>query len=232
MDDTILSDTELRKYPTRFYGRTFRLWAGILYFGTPAILFYAIGFLNILKSIPNGELDLDKIVGPLIAGTLIAIPAVIGVFEVIAAQYAIISIHKEGLFFRYGTSYRFSRFFVFSNIFFVFIPILLITLWKTITLQFFPKRTSYLRWQHTKSVLLEGGVLLIVGRFTTISNDFEQDVPSEHTTFHYSTHYFGEPISKVIEAVQFYYRNPDARETLPSWQDEFYFATDDTDKHG
>jgi len=216
-------NTNPQQYPTQFYGRTFIYWTGGLLFGPLAIFMCTAGLLSWLGIIeplygePNPKAEIALMVGGLFC-TLFSIACT---FHVYALQTPNLTIYKEGLcILVIGTPIRFNPI---RNILFGYLPALLAVLLQ------FKTRLVRLRWENI-NIVANAGTLEIGGLIDKDEYNFGQDTSPEsewHTTF-FGVDSFGTPIAKVSESVQFFLHNPDARETLPSWQDEETLLGNDT----
>jgi hypothetical protein len=95
-----------------------------------------------------------------------------------------------------------------------------IMFWQMLTLQMFQIRTVRLRWENiVEAIPPDWATFAVAGYYDKDMNDvFEQENSQKYFAVNYRPDSFGTSLKKVIEAVQFYYHNPDARETLPSWE--------------
>jgi hypothetical protein len=218
-------NTPLKKYPTRFYARTWPYWGGTLLL-VPFALFFLI-FMLIFAIYENDAVEKEAIVGGIIAIIVFVLPAIACTFQLYARQRPILKIYKEGLWIRsIGTSTQISQSIGCLLGGYVVFFILFIMALQVITLQAFRIQIFRLRWEYItdmpakKGTLTQYGELTVDGWYEKDNNEFNQDLTLKHYTTSYGVSSFGTSINKVIETVQFYHHNPDARETLPSWQDE------------
>jgi hypothetical protein len=191
----------LKKYPTRFYARTLLYWAGVFTIGP----FASIGCYEGL----SGKAG-DASITITIIGLILAILVIAWVFQIFARRQPLLQFYREGIMIRLiGT--RMPEYFVGIGM----IIAVFIIYWQFITLKLFQIRTIHWRWENLEPMLPKKGTLWIAG-------ESGKDVPLGYATYSstYETDPFVKYLDDVIEAVQFYYHNPDQRETLPSWQDE------------
>ena len=221
----------MQKYPTRFYGRTWVFWAGILFLIPFAVLCLVMGLLAILGN--EQVSDPEAWGGFIIAGLFISLLACACCFQVFARQTPILGIYQEGIIIRtIGSPVLVNnlilRILCAFGLFIIILP--LIGLWKCITLQAFRIRTVRLRWEKVVTILPDEKSLTIAGWFEKDHDGgFELDAaPEFYHAVSYDTDSFGISIGKVIEAVVFNAFNPDSREMLPSWHDTEAMLGNDT----
>ena len=218
-------NTNPQQHPTQFYGRTWIYWTGVLVLG-PFVAFWSfVGALVLLDIEPyNG---MDKLVGiiPVSIGLLYAPMILVCCFQVFARQTPTLKIYQEGMIVRsFGISIRFDSNnligqYLWHALGAIYLP--LIVLWQCITSQAFRIRTVQLRWENFDVIRwTETGSYAISGWSDKDRHDSAQDTPLEHIEISCTADSFGTPIAIVSESVQFFRHNPDARESLPSWQDE------------
>ena len=234
-------NTNPQQYPTQFYGRTWRYWLATLFFVLPAVsiccitaimmLLGAVGIIHNVKSFG----DSDVIYGMIIFIFFILL-AIALIFRLCALQCPVLKIHREGLWIRtIGTSTRIDPLLgcvlgvVFALLFKAFMMV-----WSVITLQLFCIRIVRLQWENITDIQDESETLIkrrkfmIAGLYEKEYNDFSQGFSLEHYTISYDAEDFSVSIAVVNESVQFFLHNPDAREFLPSWQDEETLLGNDT----
>ena len=225
-------NTNPQQYPTQFYGRTFVPWACALMFVPLAVFSCIMGplfWLDIIKS-ANGAPGYTAGIPLTIIGLSFLLPfAIFFTFQIFAMQSPILTIYQEGLGIRAvgGIPVRSHPILIFTHI--ALFQEWLTLLWQLLTLQLFQIRTFYLRWKNI-NIVANAGTLEIGGLIDKNEYGFGQDTSLEsewHTTF-FRVDSFGTPIAAVNESVQFFLHNPDARESLPSWQDEKTLLGNDT----
>ena len=184
----------------------------------------AVGIIQDVKRID----DPDVIYGVIIF--LFFILLAIGyTFHLCARQHPILKIHNEGIWIRIiGTSVQINP--LLGCLFgFVLTALLkaVIMAWHVITLQLFRIRIIRLRWENITDIQNEKGTFImkeakfvIAGLYEEEYNDFEEEHSLKYYTISYDTGSFGISLDNVAEAVQYFFHHPDARETLPSWQDD------------
>ena len=202
------------------------VWAGTLIFGHLVVFECIMGPLFLLDIIKpaNGHPGYEAGI-PLTIVSLLLLPIAIAcAFQVFALQWPILKIYKEGLWIRsIGTRPQSNPALIGTGI--DMILIILIMLWQLMTLQMF--RTQIIRWRWEDfDLLIKYGNFSVVGWLDQENNEhFERKVSVAHTVF-YGGDSFGISIDIVRESVQYYFSNPDLRESLPSWQtDETLFES-------
>jgi hypothetical protein len=214
-----------KKYPTRFYARTWLYWAGVLVF-VPFTIF------PLILIITEGTPDKEEMIAAIIGISIFMVCLIACAFQVYARQRPILKIHKEGLWIRsIGVPIKYNVFVGCLLGYFVIFLIAFILVWQLITLQLFRIRIVRLKWENitewqaNKGTFTRKEQFLIGGWYEKDYHDFEQEFALEPYWGSYESGDFGMAIGKVSEAILFYMHNPDARETLPSWQDdEFTFG--------
>ena len=203
----------MQKYPIQFYGRTWIYWMGIVFLGLPAIFICALVLLSLLGIIesvqaePNRGAEIQLIV----AGLFWLLFFVACAFQLYALQTPCLAISKEGIIIRtIGTPIRFN---LILNILFGYLPLLIGVLWQ------FRVRLVRLQWEDI-DVVVNTRTLEINGMIDNDVDDFGRETTREQHTSIFGTDSFGVAFDKVIESVQFFLHNPDAREMLPSWQED------------
>ena len=210
-------NTDLEKYPIRFYGRTWIFWACTLILGYIAVFGCIMGplfWLDIIKP-ANGRPGYEAGIPVTIISSLLMPLAIASAFRVYALQWPILKIYKEGLWIRtIGTPVKVDP--VLGALFgiLLLIPIML---WQLVTVQMFQTRTVRLRWEDIDTKQTGNWNLVIAGRLNEANeNSFD---PEDWYYIAYGADSFGMPVAQVREAVFYFQNNPDSRETLPSWQD-------------
>ena len=221
-----MTNTNPQQYPTQFYGRTFIFWVGVICFGPYAVLLSILVLLFLFR-IMCGDAGLDMVLASLVLLPFLLVfvsTALACIFQVYARQMPILKIFRDGMVIRsigvqlrYGSDNLIGQYFWYTTG-----PIILprIILWHCISLQAFRIRTFLFRWEDITDLLTNKNEFKIEGWCEQNRNDFKREVPLEFWFFLYESHDFGTSIRKVGESVQFFLHNPDARESLPSWQDE------------
>ena len=173
---------------------------------------------------------------------LLSIPTLsVSIFQVYVRQSPILKIYREGIRIReVWTPIQETPFLRVSaytgGVFLALFFIAFVMLWRFLTLQMFQTRTFYLRWENITDMWAERNeryveaetLITIVGLIEQDHNDSEQDALVEHKSFSFPTGFFGRPLGIVFEAVDFFGYNPDARETLPSWQNKNILSGNET----
>jgi len=210
-------NTDLEKYPIRFYGRTWIFWACTLILGHIAVFGCIMGplfWLDIIKP-ANGRPGYEAGIPLTIISSLLMPFAINFAFQVYALQWPILKIYKEGLWIRtIGTPIKIDP--VLIALFGLLLHIL-ITLWQFITLQMFQTRTVRLRWEDIDTKQAGNWDLVIAGRLNEANKDSFD--PEDWYYIAYGADSFGMSVAKVKGVVFYFQNNPDSRETLPSWQD-------------
>ena len=214
-------DTDLKKYPTRFYGRTWPFSLGLVYFVPCAVGLWIAVLSSIFLEIPVS----DKItMGIMFAvfGSIVTLLAFVCAFQVLARRrFPFLQIHRKGLEIRtVGVPIYIDP--VLHLLGFGTFIMFFIALWHLVTLQMFRIRKVRLPWEKM-TVIPTSDTLAIGGWFDKENgNDFnfEQKPSSEYYAISYDCYSFGIPVAKVSEAVLFFRYNPDSWEVLPNWQDE------------
>ena len=224
--------TNLQKYPTCFYGRTFIFWAGVLFLCPTVAIWFIIGLAHPLGFELNADFEMG--LASMILGLILLLLVLASFFQVFARQTPILKIYREGMMIRIiGTPIPINHDNMYLQIVVhtggILLLFPLVVLWQCITLQAFRIRTVHLRWENVE-VAWETGILHVKGLIDKNMNDvFDQKAASESDyAVSYYTASFGTPIAAVNESVQFFLHNPDARESLPSWQDEETLFGNDT----
>lgn len=222
--------TDPKIYPTRFYGRTWLAWAGVLILGPFAFLFCFMGSLLILgiEQKPDGCDGFAL----MCMGLVFLLMVFFSIFQVFARQSPILKIYREGIMFRsIGTPFASHNLIlgILSSVGGILLAFPLIIFWQCITLQAFRIRTVRWRWENVYIEAEPGGYFWTKpsGGFSIsglIDKDADeylgQDAPLESFAVSYQGDSFGMSIKKVNEAIFFFLYNPDSRESLPSWQNE------------
>ena len=232
-------NTKLKKYATQFYGRTWMVWACVLLLGPLVAIWFVMGivFLLGIGEPPNGDSALVGGITMMIVA-LLALPFVIeSFFLVLARQRPILKIYREGIWIRFlgaepplrletkGLIQEALLHHVAPLIFLITYPV---KIWQLLTLKTFQTRIVYLHWEYIEPSNSTQAFYTISGWAKVKNNDFEQDVPMKYLTTSYEGDSFGTALRKVVETIEFFWRNPDTRETLPSWQDEELLIHNDT----
>ena len=210
---------------------------GILFLGPLLAVWFTMG-LSVLLDIDSPK-DRPEAIGLLILALFFSPLVIASVFQVCSRQRPILKLYKEGLWIRtvgvpFNVEYKHSLvnslILLINPLIFAFI-FAFAGLLQLMTLRMFQIQTTRLRWENIDKAQperLEGEAFTITGWCEKENdNDFVQDVPLEHKTISYTVLSFGESLSEVIEAVLFFHHNADARETLPSWQDEYTVFDDE-----
>ena len=214
-----MMNTNPQQYPTRFYAATFP-WTAILFltlFGVPAIMsaLDCFGVARLFGQPPN------LVVGILflLFGFGCMFYAIQGIFHNVHVFYLlvrrmpILQIYREGICMRR---------FIADQTFCL--------QWKSIWIDSnnsTPESPRSFRFQKAK----EQYPIKIMYWHEKERNDGPADrecIDIDYEKFTFEPHAFSTPIAKVSESVQFFLHNPDARETLPSWQDEETLLGNDT----
>ena len=230
-------DTDQKKYPTRFYGRTFLPWAGLLFLGPCSVAWCIMGPLFFLGiGIAPDEADSIGLgIGCTIAG-LLSLPVVCDCcFQVFARQSPVLQMYLEGIKIRVLWFPIQSRSLLTNSLLlFPILPLLLyvfVTFVRFLTFRLFRTQTYHLQWGHIIEMPVVADTFAITGWKSKEHDDFGQlddDTPIDTITFTYEADSFGQPNAKVIKAVRRFLFNPDVRKVLPSWQDEGTVFGNDT----
>ena len=214
-------NTNPQQYPTRFYGRTWIYWVGVLVVGSLATLGCILGPLFCFDVINLGNGDPGFLPGiPMVMVSLPLMPfAIAFVVQVITRQLPTLIIYQEGIWIRVVET-PIQDYPVLQVLQLAMFQIVFVMFWRLITGQMFQTPTYRLRWENIETIWTETGTFAITGWIDKDRFDFEQDAPLKYLTISCTVDSFGTPIRKVNESVQFFLHNPDAREFLPSWQDE------------
>jgi len=213
-------NTDSKKYPIRFYGRTWMFWAGVWFLG-PMTVTLCGGYLPFI--VQGGD-PKGRIVLTIFCLTLISF-VIVSIFQVFARQLPILKIYREGIMIRsIGTPLASNgplmlRIVCVLGPLGILFALPLVNLWRCITLQAFQIRTVYLRWESIE--VMSGSGIRITGWIDKDADaDFGQDAPLEPYEVSYEADSFGISIDKVSETLLFFLSNPGARDALPSWHDE------------
>jgi hypothetical protein len=206
------------QYPTRFYAKKVMFALGVLSFGPIAVGSCYVGILHRLDHVKG--IGRDAGTSEIISGAALMILVVACAFQTLARLCPVIKIHKEGLRIRtLGTPPYFSVLSLISPVHLLLF--IITTIFLFVTLQMFRIRKYHLRWEQIESTLLARGTFTIAG-LCGIENDADdaQETPPVFRSITYDEDAFGiTSVEELNEAIQFFLSNPDARETLPSWQD-------------
>ena len=228
-------NTHPQQYPTQFYGRTWMFWAGTMFLPLLVVGWFIMGlsFLFGFDQPPDGA-DSREMGIVLIVASVLFMPMVFAtIFQVYARQTPIFKMYREGIKVRLlwvpiqGSSRL-------ALILLSFVPPLLVLLfvltlfWRFVTFRLFRVQTFLLQWEDIVEIQTGYNNLTIACWFKNDLDEFEQESTSEIWRFPYEADSFGTSIRKVNESVQFFWDHPDAREFLPSWQDEETLLGNDT----
>lgn len=211
------------EYPTKIYGKTWILWACTLIIGQVACMGCILGplfWLDILKR-ADGQPGSFGGIHMTVIGLLLMPVAILFAFQLLARQWPIIKIYKEGLEIReIGTPIQIDP--ILSIIGIGFIIIILVAIWQLITLQIFRTKTSRLRWDEIPYIMKDTGSFTIaVSSSSETKETFDESGHSPTVHYSYGPDSFSLPTEKVDEIVRHYRYTPGARESLPGWDDDF-----------
>ena len=196
-------NTNPQQYPTQFYGRTWIFRMVALSFGPLGFVWSSIGllfFFGIEEPFIEGRAAHEAGIDFVFAGLLFLVPAGICAVQMYLRKIPILVICKEGLWIRaIGTPICLNRI-----------------------------RKVRLRWEHVDVIPRQMGLDIAGVIDKKIQSDFDETSFERYAVSYGLLHSFGESIAAVNESVQFFLHNPDAREFLPSWQDEETLLGNDT----
>ena len=178
---------DFQMYPTRFYGRTWIPWAGILCL-FPIICFWCVMGLSSLFEL--GLLDDKPEDAYVLILALLFMPMVIAsVFQICVRQSPIFSICQEGMKIReVWIPLRVESLFANPIILLIFLPFALIIVpclvaivvfWRFVTWRLFQIQTFQLRWENVQAIYPEKDSLTIAGWCDKEHDAFAQDAPPE-----------------------------------------------------